>query len=171
VRKVLCLDRYRSLMRTRISQKLVAIVLFGGVAISACGSSGNNSGSKASGPPLTKAQFIQQADAICRRGNDKIDAQTSNLAPSVAPSDFITKTMLPDLRAEVDELRALQPPAADEATITKMLDNLSTGLDQFEKNAKSNPTTALQKPPQALKDAATAATAYGLKECGGSSSS
>ena len=128
------------------------------LVLSACGSSG-----KKSAPPLTKAQFTQQADAICKRHNDELNAAGKQ---QTSTKDAIFKAILPSLRAEASEVRALRPPAADRATITKMLDNLESGLDEFEKNAKADPAAALQKEPQGIKDAIDAANAYGLKECG-----
>jgi hypothetical protein len=140
--------------------------------VSACGG-GGSSPKAASGPPLSKAAFIAQADAICKRYEDNLSAQGKALSATSSQqqlSDFVVKQIVPSFRSMIGELRALNPPAADKAKITKMLDDLSTGLDQLESSAKTDVKSALNNEPQGFKDSDAAATAYGFTQCGSSSS-
>ena len=74
----------------------------------------------------------------------------------------------PALDAGVAQLRALKPPTADRKTISKMLDDLSAGLDQSSAEVKSLESTheiaSLTEPP-ALTAASRAAKAYGIGPC------
>jgi hypothetical protein len=70
-------------------------------------------------------------------------------------------------------LRALKPPKADRTTVSKTLDDLSTGVDQaageIAKLKSTSALTGLQEPP-ALKTANKEAKAYGLGTCSDSTS-
>jgi hypothetical protein len=141
-----------------------AFVLF--VLVSACGSSGGSSPKAASAPPLSKAAFIAQADAICKQGNDALNSGGPPGSTPVQEKDFVQKRLMPAFRQELTQLRALHPPTADQAAITKMLDDLQQGLDEFQKNANADIKSAFSKTPQGLKDATAEAKAYGLVTCG-----
>jgi hypothetical protein len=149
----------------------MAVLALGCVLLVGCGSSGSKSGSGSSTttPELTKAEFTQQADAICKRYDDALSTASKALGsnPSSArQGDFLLNQAVPNLKKQVDELRALHPPAADAATIKTMLDDLATGVDDLATAVKVNPTKALQQQPAGLAKASAAATAYGFKNCG-----
>jgi hypothetical protein len=159
--RALC-DHYRAAVQRL---RWAAFVLF--VLVSACGSSGGSSPKAASAPPLSKAAFIAQADAICKRGNNALNSVAPPGTSPAQEKDFMQTRLMPAFRQELTQLRALRPPpTADQAAINKMLDDLQQGLDEFQQNAKADITTAFAKTPQGLKDATAEAKAYGLQTCG-----
>jgi hypothetical protein len=153
-----------ALMR-RIVQLSMAVVLI--AALGACSSSGG--GSKG----LSKSEFIKKAEAICVAADAKSSKVSDTLEsgnPSVAQvKSAYTDQLIPILRGEVHDLGALQPPAADQATIKKMLDDLSAGVDEAKANVEAAQTQAdLSKitEPAGMQAASVAAKAYGLPTCG-----
>jgi hypothetical protein len=156
-----------------LSKRLIAM-LAGVVAIAVvaagCGSSDNSSESTAS---LTKAEFIKQGDAICKKGNKEIEegfesfAKENNLPQGKEPTkaqgrELVETVLVPDIKAQAEGIRALGTPSGDEAEISAMLDSLDEGIEEAEKDpealftAKSDPFASANKQ----------AKEYGLKVCG-----
>lgn len=93
-----------------------------------------------SAPPLTKAQLIAKGDAICRAGNARLEKADARVLaqwggdPTAAQArSYVVKTMVPELRRQVRELRALVPPDANAPAYDLMLDELGAVLDRAEK--------------------------------------
>jgi hypothetical protein len=105
-------------MRRAAAATSVAILL----VLSACGSGP---------PPLTKAEWLSQANAICTRYNDKVDADLK-LVTGNTRSDLvkIIDVLLADGVAQEKELKALAPPKEDKATVAVI-------FDQYEKTVKA----------------------------------
>lgn len=134
------------------------------------------------GEPLSKSEWIEQADAICAG----TDAETDELEAEIeelegGPEDVEALAQLAGIlraggeviRNQVNQLRELEPPADDEETIDEMLstveanaalaesmaDSLESGeIEEFEgtnEEADANNTTAKQM-----------AEDYGLEVCG-----
>jgi hypothetical protein len=115
-------------MRSRLSGGLLLMaVLSAGIVAVGCGGGDDN---------LTKAQFIDQADAICKKGNQRINAGakevfTSKQEPSKAGrKTFATETLIPDIQGQVDDVRALNEPSADEDQVNAFLDSAQAELDK-----------------------------------------
>jgi hypothetical protein len=115
-------------MRSRLSGGLLLMaVLSAGIVAVGCGGGDDN---------LTKAQFIDQADAICKKGNQRINAGakevfTSKQEPSKAElKTFATETLIPDIQGQVDDVRALNEPSADEDQVNAFLDSAQAELDK-----------------------------------------
>jgi uncharacterized protein YqeY len=146
--------------------KVMRILLVGTLvaAVGACG------GSSYKG--LSKADYTTKADAICAAGNKKLDAASKTLTPQSSLADFqklYREDFASTTRDEITQLRALKPPKADRAKLSKMLDDLSTGVDQLVAEvggAKSISELSKLKQPDSVKSATTAAKAYGLTACG-----
>lgn len=106
----------------------IAVVLVLGIAAVGCGGGDDDT--------LTKAQFIKQADAICAKGNKRIDAAakeifTTKQQPSKAQlTTFATDTLIPDIQRQVDEVRALNEPSDDEDEVNAFLDSAQAELDK-----------------------------------------
>ena len=67
----------------------------------------------------------------------------------------------------MQQLRKLKPPKADRATVAKIFDDLSTGVDQLDAEVRAAKSLkeldALS--PAGLKQASADAKAYGLTDC------
>ncbi|HET6849523.1 MAG TPA: hypothetical protein VFH74_11725 [Gaiellales bacterium] len=114
------------------------------------GGSSSSAGSAGNGP--TRAQFRQQAVAICRRyqrriGSLKTASDLAHLASQGARAVALE-------RAELRELRALTPPAADRVAVTRMLDSLEQSIGTGAKlvaAAKANDAAGVAADAELLK--------------------
>ena len=130
--------------------------------VGACGSSYQG---------LSKDEFIREAVAICAKANvelAKVGTAIGGNATLEQVKDAYAKQLFPVLEDEVDQLRALKPPKEDRKQVSKIFDDLSTGIDQASaeiKSLKSAKELASLTTPPAMKAAKTEATAYGLGSC------
>ncbi len=142
----------------------IALVVIGAALAVGCG--GGDSGSSTSAA-LSKEEFISQADAICKQGNQDINAAGKEIFGGGKPTQdqidqFVNDSVIPSIQGQVDDIRALTPPAGDEDTINNLLDDVESALDQ----AKSDPTVLTGNGSGPFAKANEEAQAYGLKECG-----
>ena len=120
-------------MRSRLTGglALLAALLASGLVVASCGDDDD---------ALTKSEFIKQADAICKQGNERIDAEakkifTSGKQPSQAQlNQFATETLIPDVQRQVDDVRALDEPSEDEDQVNAFLDSAQADLDKGEED-------------------------------------
>jgi hypothetical protein len=147
-------------MRSRLSGGLVlTAVLSTGFVAAGCGGGEDH---------LTKAEFIKQGDAICKKGNKEIDsaankAFTGKQHPTNAKvTKFAEDTAIPTIQEEIDGIRDLNPPSADEDKVNAITDEAQSALDK----AKADPTIFASN-DDPFKKANQLANDYGLTECGG----
>jgi hypothetical protein len=136
---------------------VLALVLLAG-----CGGGG--------GKRLSREEYASKADAICGKYNQqtKALANPSNLTELAAVAD---KT-LPILDNALKDLRKLKPPANEQATVDKWLDqvaNLKGDLKDIRDKAKSNDMQGVQgvvpKAQQHNNRSNQLATQLGLQVC------
>ncbi len=120
---------------------------------------------------LTKEEYIAQADAICKEGNEKM------LALAV-PTGLEEVAELAGQAIEIQEqavadLRALKPPEADEAILNEAYDLLDRQIEigkQIQAAAEAADQAKIQELfPQidsVNRQATQIAKDYGLVECG-----
>jgi len=147
--------------------RLIASACVLALTLGACGSGGYSG--------LSKAEFIRQAEALCRQANAKL-AEIGNSFTSKSTITDLQKAyvnqIVPLVNAEIDQLRALKPPKADRAKVSKMLDDFSTGLDQASadvKAVKSKQELASIAVPPARRTTNSESNAYGIGRCGDAS--
>ena len=118
---------------------------------------------------LTKAQFLKQGNAICKKGNKEIDKAakktfTSNKRPSTAEiTKFAEDTLIPSVEEQISGIRDLNPPSADEDQVDSILDEAESALDK----TKADPSIFANEKNDPFKKANQDAKAYGLTECAG----
>ena len=146
----------------RWTSRLITSACISALAFGACGSDYEG---------LSKAEFVKQADAICVKAEAEIERIGKSVGdnPTLAQvKDAYDDRLIPAFENQVDELRALKPPEADRETISKMLDDLSEGIDQAATSIASmkglRDLAALDEPAGFEAADATAKT-YGLREC------
>lgn len=113
---------------------------------------------------LTKAELIEQGDAICKASNDRMTAASASLETG-EPTEadfvaFITGTFVPETEGQVRDLRELVPPTEDAAAIEAMLDSLEADLAK----AKADPEYLISS-VDVFDEANELAKDYGFKEC------
>jgi hypothetical protein len=137
---------------------LTAILSLGLVA-AGCGGGDDN---------LTKAEFLKQGNAICKKGNDQIDKAAEQTFGKKRPSEaelntFANDTLIPVVETEIDGIRDLNPPSADEDQVNAIVDEAQSALDR----GKEDPTLLTNEKSDPFKKANQLANDYGLTECGG----
>ena len=161
--------------------------------VAGCGSSSSSTSSStgssatastSAGAP-TKAEFIARADSICRQSKTKYDPQVKaakaalsaeQKQDSAANRHALGAALNQEAQIAatvLNQLRALQPPPGDGATIGSYFDSVGTNINlahQFVNAIDNNNVQALQTISQQLnRVTATAerqAKSYGFKVCG-----
>jgi hypothetical protein len=135
----------------------VALIL---VAVAAgCGSSDNE---------VSKSEFLKKGNAICKKGNKEIEQEankTFKKGQEPSPEElkkFATETLVPNVRGQVEDLRALDKPKADKDKVDAILDEADAAVAKGEKDPLV--LTNDQKDP--FKKANKLANNYGLTACG-----
>jgi hypothetical protein len=139
-----------------------------GLLLVACGGDENVTTTAPAAEPLTKAEFVRQADRICFSGDSRIEAAADDLfasgedPPPAEVRRIALGVVVPGLEAEVRAIRALGPPPGDEAAVERILAATERGIAQIE----ADPESVAEGPPPALVEAGRLARRYGSAECG-----
>lgn len=148
----------------KLNALAVAAVLVIGAFATGCGSSDDSSDSTTTAS-LTKAQWIAQADAICKTGNDKTNAaahQQFQQRPTAQQIEqFTTDTIIPDTQQELDQIKALGFPTEQGSQAEAVLTSAQDSLDKL----KADPSLAAAN-GDPFAETNQMAKAYGLKVCG-----
>jgi hypothetical protein len=173
--------------RARGLAAALAVVL---VALSGCGGGDEEGGSAAADvdlPAPSKRDYIVQADTICAQAEQGLQTE-AEIAFGIGASDFTVApsgkiifkpgrrpanaeirafgedVVIPRLREQLAELRALTPPAGDERRIAVVYDTAETGIDELAADpARFNDEGSVAR---ALSRARGAARSYGFFDCG-----
>lgn len=118
---------------------------------------------------LSKSEFVDQADAICAKGDKQINQAGADVfgggqQPSEQEQEkFVTDTVIPRTQQQVDGIRALPAPEGDEDQISAILDSADAGLKRMESDPSLLTEGGGANP---LAEASNLARNYGLKVCG-----
>ena len=91
---------------------------------------------------LTKAEFIEQGDAICKKANEQSEAEAEEFAEE---NDFtlekasdeqleeaVAEVLVPSLNGQVEELDGLGAPEGDEERVEEIIVSLEGAADEIE---------------------------------------
>jgi hypothetical protein len=138
------------------------------VAITATGCGSSNSS-------LTKAEYVRQADAICKKAEKNKKAQIEAFLQENAPpsgkklsleeeaklaTDFTTRAVLPSLRTEADELAGLDGPNNEEEKANAIIEGFDEVVQKLEGNA-----AIIATKPDPFEKVARMARDYGFQTC------
>ena len=146
---------------------LLCVALAIVVAVAGCGGGGDTTAAS-----ISKAEFINEADAICKEGAKRAQSEFAAFAEESKISEgnelttaqweeVGTKVLVPALKQQVEEVRQLGSPAGDEAQIEAFLDGVDGAIEKLEENPK-----IAKSPSKLLTDAHQAIAGYGFKVCG-----
>jgi hypothetical protein len=144
----------------------LAAVLVAGLVAAGCGSSSSSSTSTTAA--ITKAAFLKQGNAICRKGNQQINAAgkkvfSKNKKPTQAQmTKFANDTLVPKIQAEISGVKALGAPAGDQAQVNAIVNSAQAALDKGKKDP-----TLLASNNHLFDQTNKLTNAYGLTACGG----
>jgi len=143
----------------RLITALAVVVALAGMA-AGCGDSGEE--------PLTKAEFVKQADAICETHDQELEAELTAYGEEKARpgqdkgTEFTKTVLLPSIESEIEEISELSPPEADAQQVSAMLSAMQAGADR----ATAEPEKILSFESNPLLKSKKLAVAYGLEVCG-----
>ena len=149
----------------------IAVVL--ALAAAGCGEKDESAALSTTTTALTKAQFLRDANKICKTEGDKLDRASKQFFADVprnkeaAPAElekFGEKTVYPAIQTTIDRITALGAPAGDEDEVDQYLAALQAGLDRLKQDPEQ---LAEGGSPPAFEDADRLASDYGLDDCVG----
>ena len=155
-------------MSKRLILALGGILVFVAVGLAGCGGSDDEDATASS---ITKAEFIKQADEVCREGEKRVqkdfDAYVKENEDLKEPTDadyaaLVAAVLAPNAERETEQLRELGAPDGDEEQIEAMLEAREQGL----KDAEARPKAVVTSGEDIFAGASKIATDYGLKVCG-----
>jgi hypothetical protein len=142
----------------------VAAILTVGLVLVACGSSSDNSTTSTTAA-LSKAAFLKQGNAICKKGNQQINQAgkaifSAKQKPTSAQRNKFATAAVTSIQSQINQIRALGAPSGDQAKVTAMMATSQANLNKV----KQNPAliTSNQQP---FAPAAKLLHAYGLTVC------
>jgi hypothetical protein len=148
-------------VRRTTTIRAVALLAAAGLAVSAsaCGDSEG----------VSKSDYLAKAKTVCQEGNqvltDASNAAFAKVPPGQKPSDpeieaFVRQTVIPTIRDQVKQLRALPPPKGKKGKVEEIYRALDNGLDELEKSPKK-----LVDGSNVFAEADSLATKYGISVC------
>lgn len=152
----------------RLDAKLLIALALGALALLAagCGDDDGGGGEEESGPPLSKQDFIAQADEICAQSDQTLTAaaeETFGSDGTTPPREdqeaFISDVVAPELQSQRDQIAELNAPEEDQEQVDAILSALGSLAD----NAESDPAAVLDGEQN---EAAQLAGQYGFEACG-----
>lgn len=156
------------------------------VCASALGAAGCGGGDGGGGERLSKADFVSQANTICRDANKEAEGLKPDLPSDFDPtSESVTDDQLDTFgdyieeitgifRDQVDELRGLKPPEDFQDDFDRALDLVDETLNESEAAAdaahdgdRETMNAKLEESERNSDEANRIANGYGLTDCGG----
>lgn len=145
--------------------------LAAGLIAAGCGSDDNDdkqsfgtSVGSASTASLSKADFVSQANSICKTANQELDQAGQALGQNPTPEElesFVADNVTPTIQTELDAIRALGAPTGDEQTVDAIL----TAADAALQQVAADPSL-LTSGGDPFAEANQLADDYGLTVCG-----
>ncbi len=141
-------------------------VLAMSLGVVACGSSDDSGDSSTSEDALTKTELITQADELCAKFDGEVatsfeDAGLNQQSTEEDFAAYVSDTIVPLYRDQIEELRALTPDEESAEDYNAIVDALEIELDAVEEN----PETALSDDTP-FPNSTAAAKEFGLEVCG-----
>jgi hypothetical protein len=142
------------------------VALLGAVCLaltaSACGDDGESKG-------ISKSDYLTQAKVICQKGNRALTAASNDVFAKLPPGEklpepeidkFVRETVLPTIRDQVKQLRALPPPKGEKGHVEEIYKELDKGLNELDQNPKK-----LSDGSNVFAEADKLANKYGISVC------
>lgn len=151
---------------------LAALGIALALAIAGCGSDGDSSSPE---PTLTKKQYVQKADAICKQLSHKLvqgyeafskEHHLNTAAPNEHEREqLILGVALPNVEEKIEALRKLPAPKGDEAKVEEFLRSMEHNIKLAERHPSwsAEPSPAH---PEPFADTIEMTADYGIWLCG-----
>jgi nucleoside phosphorylase len=148
---------------------VLAGVLAAVVVMVGCGGGGDSSSTVEEGA-VTKSHYLKQADAVCEKGEEELQADFATFlkekenvkkATKADYAELIEKVVVPNISAEIDELRELEVPQGDAGQVEAMWN----AREESIATAEGEPEAVIAKSEEVFGHASKLASDYGLKVC------
>jgi hypothetical protein len=155
-----------------LSKRIIAL-LVGCAALAAlvAGCGGGSDDTSTGGQALTKAEFIKQGDAICKKSNAQIEEEANEFAeengidknnPEQAQEEEVIATIVaPAVRSQAEAIAALGAPSGEEETVDTLVAAVEEGTEKMEADPK-----AVFEGKDPLVKGSKLAKEFGFKVCG-----
>lgn len=173
---MLCFTRMAGyFLRIRAFALFAGMALVAALLLSGCGGSSSVSAETGS---LTRAQFVEKADQICKQSRAQLEneyavavknavqlAQATKSKPTPADletlhSAVVDEVFVPVYETMIDEISTLGAPSADKEQLDKFLNAMHEAVEE----ASSDPSKPFEN-AHFLKPVTTAAARYGMTDC------
>jgi len=140
-----------------------------GLLAAACLATAAACGGGGGGKTLSKSDYLAQAKTVCQKGNRDLRSASDDVMAKVPPgsklndaqiNDFVRNTVIPTIRDQVKQLRAIPPPKGEKAHVNAIYDELDKGLDALDKDPKK-----LSNGSNVFASADALAQKYGISVC------
>jgi hypothetical protein len=165
------------------SRLLLGVCVVAAIGAAGCGGGGTETvtqvvGTRTNAEPLTKPEYIAQADEICGETRPKTDALIDQANDAIDRSDYEQAADLLDRTIEIarpaeERLAALPKPSGDEEILNRLDDSRDQGIALIERlsdairNNDSARFESLTAEITSVDDEGDGiSTGYGLKVCG-----
>ena len=120
---------------------------------------------------ISKEEFIAKADAVCKKGTERMQAAIAGILKNQLNITKVTKAeqekivntvMIPSVSREAKELRALGVPAGDDEKVDAMI----TALEEGVETAERDPQAVTKSSDAIFGIASRIAGEYGAEVCG-----
>jgi hypothetical protein len=113
-----------------------------------------------SSDPLTKAEFTEEANSICREAEAERNEALRQAADSNQGLAALANEALAPAEEMIEELEDLSPPTGEAKEVEKMIQAYKAGVAEV-RGDPANPETAIS----AFAEANQLAESYGLTDC------
>ena len=146
---------------------IAAVAMVIALVVVGCGGGDDSS----SGNSISKEEFIAKADAVCKKGTERMQAAIAGVLKNQPNITKVTKgeqekivatVMVPSVSREVKELRALGVPDGDDEKVDAMI----TALEEGVETAERDPAAVTKSSDAIFGIASRIAGEYGAVGCG-----
>jgi hypothetical protein len=144
---------------------LPAVALALSLTAAGCGGSDSDSSDGGDAPAsISKADFTEQANAICSDASDELQTAGADLTDQSTQDEvvaFVTDTAVPNFQDQHDAIADLGAPDGAEDDVDALLTALQDGIDAI----KADPESFVSGDATPFEDANAAASELGLTDC------
>jgi hypothetical protein len=147
---------------TAAGKRVAALLGAAGLAVSVPACGGGSSG-------ISKSDYLNRAKLVCQKGNRTLKSASDDVMAKVPPGsklsdaqieDFVRNTVIPTIRDQVKQLRAIPPPKDEKSHVEAIYKELDKGLDELNKDPKK-----LTDGSNVFASADSLAQKYGISIC------
>lgn len=134
------------------------------LTLASCGSSDSGGTSDTTGTTITKADFVEQANARCTTLSKNVAAAQANMTASPTEAEistFMTDVLVVEFSAAISDIRELGFPAGDE----DLLDGIFTDAEKVLDDISADPIGILASAESPFADVNVGFSDYGLTVC------